>query len=179
MLQKHIEFVNKQIAHYTHQLGTKRGNGHAVYQAVLENFNELLTFLESLSDTSFQVTSNTKPITNKASLAKLPPGFFDNPLALTSQDVEGLPQEVKKELNDLDELEIAILDLVNGAGGILILDKIIAGLYHTTGAAHQRNQLAAKLYRMSKKGLIYSVPKKKGLYTTSKLTDNEGENKKA
>lgn len=97
----------------------------------------------------------------------LPQGFFDNPLALTSKDIEGLPDVVLDELNALDSLEIAILELFTMAGGTLILDKIIAGLYHLTGTPHSRTAITAKLYRMSKKALVYSVPKKKGLYTTN------------
>ena len=101
-------------------------------------------------------------------LGKFPSGFFDNPLTLTQSDLGGLPAELVEQLSDLDELESEILKLMEMGKGTLVLDKIVAGLYHLTGKTHQRNQLTAKLYRMMKKNLIWSVPKKKGVYTTKK-----------
>ena len=78
------------------------------------------------------------------------------------------------ELNitENDKLESTIVDLINAAGGVLVLDKIIVGIFHITGEKHQRISMTAKLYRMAKKNLVYSVPKKKGVYTTTKPTSD-------
>ncbi|MCB4810885.1 hypothetical protein LG204_06110 [Methylovorus menthalis] len=102
---------------------------------------------------------------------KLPEGFFDNPLVITGKDVVGLPQEVLDELNDLDSLETEILEIFELAKGPVIIDKIIAGLYHLTGVKHTRSGITAKLYRMAKKKLIYSVPRKKGVYSLEDTND--------
>jgi hypothetical protein len=126
--------------------------------AVLSSIKETINLAIYGSDSNKQNTE----------VGKFPRGFFDNPLALTQSDLGGLPEDLVEQLSDLDELEGEILKLMDLAGGTLILDKIIAGLFHMTGKSHQRNQLTAKLYRMTKKGLVWSVPKKKGVYTINK-----------
>lgn len=98
----------------------------------------------------------------------LPSGFFDNPMALTSKDLIGLPEELLTQINNLDATETAIIELLEMARGPVILDKLIAGLYHTTKVLHNRSLLTSKLYRMVKKNLIVSVPKKKGVYSLPK-----------
>jgi hypothetical protein len=127
----------------------------------LDLLQDVIKSLRSI-DTPFKDTAN------KLDSKKLPAGFLDNPYTLTPRDMAGLPEDLIAQLSDLDQTEIEILELIDMAGGTLVLDKIIAGLFHLTGKSYQRQQMTAKLYRMSKKGLIYSVPKKKGLYTTEK-----------
>lgn len=175
----HIIFVKDQIRHYEKMVYEKRGNpkGQAVYVAVLSSFKSLLSDLE-IALTSPQSTLSAQngmaPVILDADIsAKLPLGFFDQPLAMTASDLFGLPDSVKKELalTESDKLEILIVNLINLAGGTLILDKIITGLFHLTGEVHQRTALTGKLYRMNKKGLVFGVPKKKGAYTTTKPTD--------
>lgn len=46
------------------------------------------------------------------------------------------------------------------------LDKLIVACYRERKEVHKRALLNAKLYRMTRKGLIWGVPKKKALYTT-------------
>lgn len=173
-IQKHIPFVKEQIDHYDRMAVKFRSNQerNKLYIEVAEKLRELLEDLENdaTSSRDLPISDVKNPLASSSSLSKLPPDFFTNPLSLTASDVTGLPEQVIQELNitPSDKLEILIVDLINAAGGVLILDKIIAGLYHITGEAHQRNTLTAKLYRMSRKGLVFSVPKKKGVYTTSR-----------
>ena len=93
-----------------------------------------------------------------------------NPLTLTQDDLVGLPKELLEQLNisEADRADAIIMDLINAAGGTLLLDKILIGLYKATGQIHQRNQNISRIYRLGKKGLVFSVPRKKGLYTTAK-----------
>lgn len=131
-------------------------------------YDRLLEIKASLELLANQ-TESQNISTEKTNQSKLPVGFFDNPLAITSKDLVGLPEELVKELSDLDSTETELLELFEMAGGTLVLDKIIAGLFHLTGKQFSRQTITAKLYRMSKKDLIRSLPKKKGVYTT----DNE------
>lgn len=96
-------------------------------------------------------------------------------ITLTLEDIEGLPPELMQELSisDADRLEFTIVSIINDAGGILSLDKIIVGLYKKTGEVHKRSTLTSRLYRMIQKSLIYSVPYRKGIYSTQELTDDD------
>jgi hypothetical protein len=93
-----------------------------------------------------------------------------NPLTLTQDDLVGLPKELLEQLNisDADRADAIIVELINAAGGTLLLDKILIGLYKATGQVHQRNQVISRVYRLGKKGMVFSVPRKKGLYTTTR-----------
>lgn len=103
-----------------------------------------------------------------ASIPVMPPP--ESPaLTLRPEDLTGLPPEVLAQLNisETDKLEATIVEVVNEAGGTIILDKLIIGLYRKTGDIAVRQQLVNRLYRMSKKGMVYSVKGKKGIYTTN------------
>lgn len=86
---------------------------------------------------------------------------------LSPDDLEGLPPEVMAELNitAADKFESFIVSKIRQAGGVLSLDKLIIACYRERGEVHKRNLLNAKLYRMTRKRLLWSVPKKKALYT--------------
>lgn len=106
--------------------------------------------------------------------AAVRPGLAQR-LTLTPEDVADLPEELLAELSvsNADKLEFAILNLINEAGGILSLDRILIGLYKATKEIHKRNQLTSKLYRMVQKGMLFAVPTKKGIYSTSEITEGE------
>jgi hypothetical protein len=91
-----------------------------------------------------------------------------DPLTLTPDDIAGLPPELLAQLNisEGDKLDASIIETINEAGGTLLLDKILIGLYKKTGEVHQRAQVISRIYRMSKKGMVSSVPRRKGVYTT-------------
>jgi len=95
----------------------------------------------------------------------------DHPLR--PSDIADLPQEVIEQLSisESDKQEFQIVDIIDSAGGVLTLDHIIIALYRKTGEVAKRSTLNAKLYRMVKKGLIQSVPNRKGVYTS--ITNSE------
>jgi hypothetical protein len=72
------------------------------------------------------------------------------------EDIEGLPPELMQELSisDADRLEFTIVGIINEAGGLMSLDKIIIGLYKKSGEIHKRSTLTSRLYRMIQKNLI-------------------------
>jgi len=110
----------------------------------------------------------------QATILRRPEGI--NPLALSPADVSGLPPELLQQLlnrPENDRLETDIVDIINGSGGTLLIDHIIIRLYSRTGVVHERTQLVSKIHRMNKKRLIFSVPGKKGVYTTIPPTDSQ------
>ena len=99
-------------------------------------------------------------------LSKGPPVKSDSPhrLAVTRDDLKGLPEELRRELSISDsDLEFLISELVDANGGMMSLDQLLIGLYKKTGEVNKRNKLTARLYRMR---TIFSVAGKKGVYST-------------
>jgi hypothetical protein len=96
-------------------------------------------------------------------------------LALSWEEVEGLPKEVLDELSvtEADHAEFNIASAVRALGGVAALDRIIVYLYKEFGEIQKRASLNQRLYRMTQKDMIYSVPGKKGVYSTEQLTDEE------
>jgi len=94
---------------------------------------------------------------------------------LTLRDIEGLPEDLIKELSfsESDKLEFTIAGIIDEAGGILSLDKILVGIYYKTREIIRRNILISRLYRMAQKGMIFPVPNRKGIYATRTVSDDE------
>lgn len=85
-------------------------------------------------------------------------------------DLSDLPSELVEELNvaKADELENQIFTVMSAFGGTATLDQILVGLFRKFKVVQKRRFLQGKLYRMSKSELIWSVPDRKGAYSTSK-----------
>ena len=83
-------------------------------------------------------------------------------------DTSDLPEEVMKQLASaqMDDLESKVIQTLKSRyEGIANLDEIIVGLYRDFQyIPDDRRKLNNKLYRMSKRGLLESVPKRKGVY---------------
>ena len=94
-------------------------------------------------------------------------------IQLTFEDLQGLPDELVKELNvtDTDKQEMVIEHIIAQSGGVLSLDKILVELYKRTGEIHKRNTLISRLYRMAQKKMIYNVSGKKGVYSTYEISE--------
>lgn len=149
-----IEFVKHQIEYQDRRAVITRDDPKKLnfHTDIADKFRALLSFLENLSNT---------PIPNP-SLANIDPTG-----ALQPSELFDLPDELKAELvGSIDKQEMAILEAIKEAGGSISLDRILISIYKKTGEVVKRNLLTAKLYRMSQNGLIYRVPKRKGIYTT-------------
>jgi len=118
-----------------------------LHQATAETFKELLEAIDN---------------------APTPTVASGDPLSLSPDDLAGLPPELLEQLNisEGDKLDATIVEIINDAGGTLLLDKILIALYKKTSEVHQRAQIISRIYRMSKRGLVRSVPGRKGVYTT-------------
>ena len=52
---------------------------------------------------------------------------------------------------------------------------VVVHIYNATGEIEKRSRLSSRLSRMQRKGLLFSVPKSKGIYATRPMTDALGE----
>ncbi|MBK8452245.1 MAG: hypothetical protein WAQ53_05940 [Thiofilum sp.] len=132
------------------------------------NQNDLLEKIRSyLNSEETQLFEQLLVSAQKTHQAVIDESF--DPIHLSPQDLEDLPVEVIAQLalSESDNYELELIRLVNSVGGMISLDKLIVLLYRQTGQIADRSQLNARLNRMMRKGMIYNVPKKKGVYTTT------------
>lgn len=175
-LSEFLPFVKAQIAHNERCLKKFKVNSRG-----WRDCNKRVTQFTQLHDVIEQqdLDSPAQPPLNE----KLPR------LNLLPSDLEGLPPELVAELaiSESDQADFQILAAVEANGGIASLDQILIRLFKTTGEIHKRSRLNSKLYRLSQKGMLKSVPGKKAVYAlslfdtdsiadTSDETDEEREN---
>lgn len=168
ILAKHLAFVNEQTA-FHEKMAQKFGPDSfraKLHVTTADKFKYLASDLES-ADKSLDVPAREERHTSKSNKP------FQ--LSLSIEDIEGLPDELMQELSlsDGDKTEFAIVNVIEEAGGIISLDKLLIALYKKTGEIHKRNSLYSKLSRMASKNLIYYVPGKKGVYSTEQLTSDD------
>ena len=91
------------------------------------------------------------------------------------QDLSDLPAELLSELTltKSDELEDQITTIVNAAGGEADIDTILIYLFRRFEVVQTRRFIQNKLWRMPQKGLLHSVPRRKGVYSVTKPEDEE------
>jgi hypothetical protein len=162
-MESHAIFVKEQLASQEflakkYDASPYRAGRHL---ATAKKFRELLTELESIDKREI----DAEPIARGSATAKR--------ISLTLEDIEGLPEELIKELNitEADRQELIIENIIARQGGILSLDKIMVGLYQRTGEINKRNTLISRLYRMAQRGMIFNVPGKKGVYSTYEVSE--------
>lgn len=96
-------------------------------------------------------------------------------LALSPEDVAGLPAELLEELSlsEGDKLDFAIQSAIANAGGALSIDKLLIILWRETGEVHKRVAINSRLYRLVQKDILYTVPGRKGVYSNREMTEEE------
>ncbi len=163
-IQQHIDFVNDQVRFHRRKAvefqGKKRSELHTT---TAEKFQSLLNFLESVPEL---ITNNRPSKPHQLSFS------------LTPRDLEGLPQELLEELsvsNPADKAEFAIMKLMEEKGRIMSLDQILIGIYRETGEVTKRQAMTSRLYRMINKGVLFSVPSKKGVYSLDPAESGSGD----
>ncbi len=163
---RHVPFVKDQIQFQERMARKYAGQEYreALHNGAAQRWKDLLVDLESIQQTLDEFSRQTESL-----------GNIYKKMSLTLEDIEGLPDELIRELNisEADKLEFTITSIIAEAGGILSLDKILVDLYKKTGEIHRRTTTTSRLYRMGQKGLIYSVPNKKGFYSTKPLSDQD------
>lgn len=164
-LPQHIAFIQEQISFHEKRAIAVSGQEwrSKIHLETAAKFKALIALISDLQ--------------KKAEETQRKPPMHGHQLSLNLEDVDGLPEELVKELSisDADRTEFAILTLIEEAGGLLSIDKLLIGLYKKTGEIHKRQYLTNRLYRMVQKGLLFNVPNKKGAYSTEELTADQVE----
>lgn len=167
ILQKHLAFVKEQEAFHLKQAEfyhSKKSNYRAtLHQTTAEKFSALAIDVESADKMP------DAPQADQQNISKHPIQW-----SLTMEDIEGLPDELVKELNlsATDKTEFAITTAIEKAGGIITLSKLLIALYKDTGVIYKRLDISTRMARMANKNIIYYVPGKKGVYSIEQLTSN-------
>jgi hypothetical protein len=130
------------------------------HQASAQTFNALANAIQEADRLLEEATP--KPIKPKQ-------------LSLGFDEIEDLPDELLQELSisDGDRIDYLIVRLIEEGGGVASLDRLLVGLYRATGEVLKRATLTSRIYRMSQKGLIFSVPGRKGVYSIRELSEAE------
>lgn len=154
-VEDHIAFVNEQSAFHRRQAeryanDRRRNSAHA---ATAESFDELANFL-------------TEKAQDKGQASEV------DGINLSWSEIKQVPEELLAELSvtESDRFDFSIVELIDKCGGVASLDRILVELYKSTSEVYKRTALNARLYRLSQKGLLFTLPGKKGVYSTSANT---------
>ena len=164
-IEDYIGFVKDQVQ-VQDRLATKydhepyRANRHVKAK---NSFAELAEYLETIKAHGLNFGDNS--LNRSLNVQKR--------IQLTYEDIQGLPEDLIKELNvtDTDRQEMVIEHIIAQSDGVLSLDKIMVELYRRTGEVHKRNTMISRLFRMVQRGMIYNVPGKKGVYSTFEISE--------
>lgn len=96
------------------------------------------------------------------------------PIPASYGDLSDLPPELMKELAGIkvDDLEQQIFTIVSSGGDEVDLDAILIELFRRFKVIQTRKFLQNKLWRMAQKGVIFSVPNRKGIYSAKAPKDD-------
>lgn len=162
LVKSQLEFHKRQAVRFVDE--PRRVTLHETtalrFQALLDELTALKEWAEAHPDWQ-----------EKTEADEIPP----KRLTLSWEEIEGLPPEVLQELSisDADKTEFNIISAIRAMGGVVSLDRLIVYLWKNTKELHKRTQLNQKLYRMTQKEAIYSVPGKKGVYSTEPMTEEQ------
>jgi hypothetical protein len=173
IVKRQIDYWRYQVAHYGPDHPSYRPAKITKYEYLIQEFSELLRYLERLEQ--------TEPVGNvaAASTTRNPPSNAlqeeEEEEEDESNDLSDLPPELLKELSEGIKGETdPIIKIIQGRGGVATLDEILIDLYRKYNEIGKRPIVANKLYRLSRRGLCWSVPGRKGAYTTIKPTKAAG-----
>lgn len=171
MVEKHAEFVNKQITFQERQAERFAANSYRrdLHLGTASQMRELFNDFQKLES---EYENSRIPTSQKEGSSQGIPTLAE--MALKPEDIVGLPPEVVAELSvsGADPADFNIISVINAAGGILSLDRIVIGLFKMYGERIKRPTLTSRLNRMIPKGLLYPVPNRKGLYSTTQLASD-------
>ena len=158
-----IEFVKQQIEFQTKMVKKFYGESYRenLHRTAVARFHEILSILRQVRDLPDAPTEPAPraPISRRN-------------IMLSLADIKDIPPELLEELNlsEADKQEMLIESIIADAGGVLSLDKLLVEMFHRTGQVFKRTVVISRLYRMGSRGLIYNLPSKKGLYSTTEMS---------
>lgn len=189
MLAKFIGIVKQQIEYWRYQVANF-GPDHpryrpakiAKYEYLIRDFSELLAFLER--------QAAQEAVENPLSLQERATTFFVSPQQAAAgrqapevvKEVSAAPSNIPDDLADLpvellNELSESIkgetdqlIKIINDRGGTATLDEILIDLWRKYKEIGKRPIVSNRLYRLSRRGLCWPLPGRKGVYTTTKPT---------
>jgi hypothetical protein len=171
-LDQFLAFVNAQVAF--HEKKAKQIKADAKSDPKRPTFHtlqasKLRDLAQALSDGQAELDKFAVLLQERAEAKAKAPS--QGSLNLLPADLEGLPPELISELSisDLDKLAFTVMSVIDDEGGIASLDRILIGLWRKTKEVHKKTVLQPKLYRMMQKKMIFPVPSKKGVYSTSPM----------
>ncbi len=165
-LQKHLSFVKEQYEFHIRMaerfLDTPRRR--TLHLVTAQGFHDLADALIE-TEKELEELSQRPKINSSSPIA----------LSITKQDLEGLPEQLIKELSisDSDWIEFMLYELAEDNGGMISLDQLLIGLYKKTDEVHKRATITSRLYRMGQKGMIFGVAGKKGVYSTTQASEEK------
>ena len=99
------------------------------------------------------------------------------PLPTKLGDLSDLPEELRAELTgiELDGLKSQLVQVINSYGRTADLNQILVGLWRKFKVSQKRRAIQQRLWRMQADKLVWTVPKRKGVYSTVPLIDNSAD----
>lgn len=90
------------------------------------------------------------------------------PMPTKLGDLSDLPEELRAELSgvEIDEFQSQLITVINSYGGVADLNQVLVGLFRKFQVVQTRRFAQQKLWRMTTDGVVWTVPKRKGVYTT-------------
>ncbi|MEP3439666.1 MAG: hypothetical protein ABJN75_23190 [Hoeflea sp.] len=153
-----IDFLKSQVDHhirsvefYKDQRDQDRVERHS---GILRRFKALI---EKVSKANALVETMPSPL----------PSTVSSEVGSRFGDLDELPDELRTQLvsAQFDALEQLIRGILQeDLNGVGTIDEILVAVYRRTSKIENRDQLANKMYRMTKKNLVVSVPRRKGIY---------------
>lgn len=180
IVKRQLDYWRYQVTHYGPDHPRYRPAKIAKYEHLIREFSELSDYLDSLPD---QVPVHNQPQATPAPyrqprtrLGRI--GFEEVPQSPQAaspadlpDDLADLPPELLDELSDSIKGETdPLIKIINARGGTATLDEILIDLWRKYKEVGKRPIISNKLYRLSKRGLCWAVPGKKGIYSTTRPT---------
>ena len=169
IVKHQVVWFQEQAARFTPEHPRYRPDKVAMYERLARDFGELAMFLAALPDeTSVGTLEPPKPAERPAA----PPVVVGTPA-----DLSDLPPELLEQLSagakkvDTDVL----VQVINGRDGTASLDDILIDLYRKHRQVETRAVVSNRLYRLSKRNMVWAVPGRKGVYTTTAPVDGPQE----
>jgi hypothetical protein len=165
ILLESVEFVKRQLTFHQRRADKAHAEGQpSAHHGLARDFGVLLSFL-------------TSPLAADIEAAALANGdvpddlsfLVDSPTQVSPALLKGLPPELVEQLqiSDTERFQWQVVDLINRTPDrIISIEVLLIALFKATGKVHERLDLSNRMYRMARKGMVYSVPGKKGWYTT-------------
>ena len=102
------------------------------------------------------------------------------PIPASYGDLSDLPPELMKELTGIkvDDLEQQLFTIIKTGGGEVDLDAILIEMYRRFKVIQSRKFLQNKLWRMAQKGVIFTIPGRKGVYSAQIAKENDDDFRK-